>query len=91
LVYDLNEFADGLSKASLSSLYFHIYEARLRPPEGINDFSRWLQDELNEKALARKLADLDPYTQTMDGLRHRILGFVRSRIKEQSELEHART
>lgn len=88
-VYDLREFADALTKASLSSLYFHIYEARLRPPEGINDFSRWLQEELHEKVLAKKLAELDPYTQTMEGLRQRILGFVRKRIKELKELEHA--
>lgn len=84
--WDLKEFFECLSRVSISSLYLHIFEARLRPPLGINDFSFWFDKEIGEKGLAKKVADLDPYTHTLEGLRARILGFVESRLKE---LPHA--
>ncbi|MFA6317590.1 MAG: DUF5752 family protein [Elusimicrobiota bacterium] len=82
--FDLAGFAEGLRGVSISSLYLHVFEARLRPPLGINDFSYWLDHGLGEKALARKVADLDPYTHTLEGLRARILGFVESRMREEA-------
>jgi len=81
---DLAEFADCLRKVSISSLYLHVFEARLRPPLGVNDFSKWLDGQLGEGALARKVANLDPYAQTMEGLRSRILKMVEKRLKEGS-------
>lgn len=82
--YDLAEFADHLKKVSISSLYLHVFEARLRPPLGINDFSLWFEKELGEKALAKQVADLDPYIHTLEGLRSQILGFIETRLTEQS-------
>ncbi len=81
---DLAEFLDGLKKVSISSLYLHIFEARLRPPLGINDFSHWFEAQLGEKALAKKVAGLDPYTQTLEGLRSRIISFIEKRLQEIS-------
>lgn len=83
-VYDLAEFLDGLKKVSISSLYLHVFEARLRPPLGINDFSHWFETELGEKVLAKKVAGLDLYTQTLEGLRSRIIGFIEKRFQESS-------
>ncbi|MBI4396943.1 MAG: hypothetical protein HY548_07610 [Elusimicrobia bacterium] len=71
----LDEFADGLKKVSISSLYLHVFEARLRNPGGENDFSLWL-DQLGLKGLAEAVAALDPYTQTLEGLRRDILRFI---------------
>ncbi|HRY30446.1 MAG TPA: DUF5752 family protein, partial [Elusimicrobiota bacterium] len=79
--YDLAEFADGLRRVSVSSLYLHIFEARLRPPLGLNDFSLWFDSELGEAALAKKVSSLDPYTQTLEGLRARIIGLVEKRLE----------
>jgi hypothetical protein len=79
---DLREFQESLAKVSIFSLYLHIFEARLRPPLGINDFSLWFERELGEVALARALDRLDPYTQTMEGLRRKIAGLVGDRLKE---------
>ncbi len=83
---DLAEFLDCLKKVSISSLYLHIFEARLRPPLGVNDFSHWFATQLGEKALARQVAGLDPYTQTLEGLRSKIIGFIEKRL---AELSHA--
>ncbi|MBI2069365.1 MAG: hypothetical protein HYT79_02080 [Elusimicrobia bacterium] len=80
--WDLGEFVSCLKKVSISSLYLHIFEARLRPPLGINDFSYWLDNQLAEKELAKKIAGFDPYTQTLEGLRVRIIGFMEQRLKE---------
>lgn len=82
---DLREFLDGLNSVSISSLYLHIFEARLRPPLGVNDFSLWFEKELGEKDLAASVDHLDPYTQTMEGLRRRIAGLVEERLKGMAD------
>ncbi len=77
-VNTLDEFADAISKVSLYSLYHHMFEARLRLQKSSNDFSLWLETELGEKSLANAIARLDPYTQTLDSLRKKIIRLVRA-------------
>jgi len=81
-VSDLREFLDALGKVSIFSLYLHVFEARLRLPLGVNDFSLWFERELGEAALARAVERLDPYTRTMEGLRRKIAGLVEDRLRE---------
>ena len=83
--HDLKEFLECLEKVSIGSLYNHVFEARLRPPLGVNDFSHWLSTALGEKKLAAKIEKLDPYTQTMEGLRKKIMSLVNNRLKELSD------
>ncbi len=78
----LEEFLHGLKKVSIHSLYHHMFEARLRLEREQNDFSAWLAHSLGEKALALSIARLDPYTQTMEGLRRRVAGLVAQRLGE---------
>jgi hypothetical protein len=88
--YDLQEFAQAIQKVSSHSLYHHIFEARLRLEKGTNDFSAWFEKELGEKGLARAVARLDPYTQTMESLRQQILKLITLRLKEPNrEVAHA--
>ncbi len=82
LVYDLNEFAQALGKVTIDSIYFHVFEARLRLERINNDFSNWIESSLGDKKLADMLARLDPYTQTLEGLRKTLIQMVRSRIKD---------
>lgn len=77
---DLPEFLDGLGKVSISSLYLHLYEARLRPPYGVNDFSHWFEHELGRTGLAKKVAGLDPTTHTLERLRAKIVAFIEQEI-----------
>lgn len=79
-VWDLKEFAQAISKVSVFSLYHHMFEARLRLERGTNDFSNWLENELNEKSLALSISRLDPYTQTMENLRAQILKLTEARL-----------
>ena len=72
-VRTLEEFMAALGKVTIDSIYFHMFEARLRLEKGTNDFSLWLETSLGETELARKIIRLDPYTYTMEGLRAKIL------------------
>jgi hypothetical protein len=76
VAHNLREFRDALEHISLSSISFHMFDARLRLERGTNDFSTWLDRVLGEKQLARALEVLDPYTHTEDGLRRAIAAQV---------------
>jgi Family of unknown function (DUF5752) len=70
--HDLEEFRDILKTISINSIYFHIFEARLRLERGENDFSRWLAD-MGQNQLAQEISHLDPYTITLEGLRRELV------------------
>jgi hypothetical protein len=79
---NLEEFCSALQKVSLESLYFHVFEARLRLVRGTNDFSLWFRNQLGEEKLAQAIEGLDPYTHTLDSLRGRICAMIQKRLKE---------
>lgn len=72
---DLTDFAAQLRQVSIGSLYYHIFEAKLRLEKGENDFSLWFRD-LGKGELADKVAKLDPYTITLEGLRNALIQTV---------------
>lgn len=78
--YDLKEFAEILRKITIDSIYFHIFEARLRFEKKTNDFSNWIETSLADKDLADEISELDPYTRTLEDLRHTIIRIVEKRI-----------
>jgi small-conductance mechanosensitive channel len=81
LAHDLREFVEALRQVSLNSVSFHIFEARLRLKKGVNDFSIWIEDCLEDKDLADRLSYLDPYNYTLEGLRSTIIRLIEKRIK----------
>ena len=78
---DLKEFLECLKRVSIGCLYNHVFEGRLRPPLGVNDFSNWLKNGLGESDLAKKIERLDPYTHTMEGLRKKIIYLIEKRLE----------
>ena len=84
LASNLDEFVEALKKVSINSLYHHIFEAKIRLSRGVNDFANWFETSLGEADLARAVAKMDPYTQTLEGLRKKIIGLVEKRIQETS-------
>lgn len=84
VAHDLAEFHQILQEITIHSLYFHIFEARLRLEKRTNDFSAWLEDGLGEVGLAREIERLDPYTHTMEGLRQRISAAILQRLEVYS-------
>lgn len=81
LAHDLREFAQVLRKLVQGSLYYHIFEARLRLGRPTNDFSLWLENNLDEGELAAAIARLDPYNYTLEGLRSTLIQLIEKRIK----------
>jgi small-conductance mechanosensitive channel len=83
VAHDLREFIEVLRMTSIDTLYFHIFEARLRLHKGVNDFSIWLNDCLGEKELADKIAVLDPYTYSFEGLRSMIIQLAEKHVEKE--------
>jgi small-conductance mechanosensitive channel len=81
VAHDLREFVEALRKISLGSLYFHVFESRLRLEKKLNDFSIWLKDSLDEIELGEEIGRLDPYTYTLEGLRSALIQLIEKRIK----------
>ena len=79
---NLLEFKESLSKVSLNSIYFHMFESRLRLESDLCDFSIWLRDSLGEDKLAKVFNSLDPYTHTLERLRSKIITLIAKRIEE---------
>ncbi len=77
---DLRSFAEIMKKVTIESIYFHIFEARLRLEKQTNDFSNWIETSLGDKQLADEISSLDPYTRTLDGLRRTIIKKAERRI-----------
>jgi len=81
VAHDLREFVEALRQISLGAIYFHIFESRLRLGMGLNDFTAWLKNNLEENELGEEIGRLDPYTYTLEGLRSSLIQMVEKRIK----------
>jgi hypothetical protein len=75
VAHDLAEFKEILTKVSIHSLYYHIFDAALRLEQGENDFSAWFR-RMGEPGLADQVRRLDPYTHTLEGLRQKLISLV---------------
>jgi hypothetical protein len=73
---NLEEFADGLRKVSIHGIYYHFIDARLRLKLNNNDFSVWLEQELDMGPAADRLNRIDIYTSTLEGVRRNILRII---------------
>ena len=80
---DLREFKECLERVSIHSIYFHVFEARLRQRD--SDFSLWLSSSLQEEKLANDFLQLDPYTQTLDNLRRSLIRLVENRLERMHD------
>ena len=78
--YDLKEFVEILKKITIDSIYFHIFEARLRLEKQTNDFSCWIENSLGDKKLADNISSFDPYTHTLEDLRKTVIRRIEKKI-----------
>ncbi len=77
---NLEEFADGLHKVSIHAIYYHFIDARLRLKLNSNDFSVWLEKELDLPQAAEKVNRIDIYTSTLEDVRRGILKVIESEM-----------
>jgi hypothetical protein len=76
VAHTVGEFAEFVSKVSINSIYFHVFDAKMRLKTGENDFSRWFRDQ-GKTELANESKRLDPYSYTLDGLRRQLVALVK--------------
>jgi hypothetical protein len=82
--HTLRELRDCLEEVTIDSIYFHLFEARLRLSRATNDFSAWLSDRLGEPALAQEFDSLSPYTMTLEDLRSELVRMINRRLKRKA-------
>src|SRR3972149_5829596 len=73
---NLAEFRDGLERVDNNSLYYHLIEAHLRDEKPGNDFSNWVMECMGKEKLAAQIGQIDPYVNTLDQTRQRLLALV---------------
>lgn len=69
---DVKELLGMIRRVSTNSLFFHIFDARIRLKRKDNDFSLWLRKR-GERMLADEISALDPYSMSLEGLRQKLL------------------
>jgi Family of unknown function (DUF5752) len=77
---NLEEFADGLRKVSIHAIYYHFIDARLRLKLNTNDFSGWLEHEMEMAPAADRINRIDIYTSSLESVRRNILKVVEGEI-----------
>ncbi len=77
---NLEEFADGLRKVSIHAIYYHFIDARLRLKLNTNDFSVWLEHEMDMAPAADRINRIDIYTSSLENVRRNILKVVEGEI-----------
>jgi hypothetical protein len=78
--HDLAEFLSIFKKITIDSIYYHIFESKLRIGQRTNDFSAWFEHALENKKLAGLVSRLDPYTRTLEDLRKTIIHIIETTI-----------
>jgi Family of unknown function (DUF5752) len=73
-------FIEGLRQVSVHSIHHHFIEARLRLKRMSNDFSQWLEKELELNETAQAIERIDIYTNTMEGVRQQIVRIVQQAL-----------
>lgn len=77
---NLQEFAEGMEKVSLHSIHYHFIEARLRLKLNSNDFSIWLEREMDMPQVADRMNRIDIYTSTLAGVRRQIVRTIQASL-----------
>jgi hypothetical protein len=84
-VKNLAEFLIAIRYVELESIYYHFYDARIRPPEEVDDFSHWFGDALNKKGLAERTGSIDPFMHSLEAARQHIIELVEDELKNDME------
>ena len=84
---NLRELRDGLASAHPGCIYHHFWGILLRPSshnlEHRNDFAAWVHHGLHDRAMAERLAVVDPLDfDDLEGLRREVIEVIEQRLDE---------
>jgi hypothetical protein len=74
----LTEFREGLERVDSSAVYFHVLAAITRKGKRRNDFVSWIEDGLGLKELAGRIAAINPYATSLEGVRRNLVELCES-------------
>ena len=79
--FDLHSLLEGLRTVSSGAIFHHTHQymlkAQIQTPVYPNDFARWAADGLEDRVLAEKLSDLDPFAFTsIEDVRQELIRIV---------------
>jgi hypothetical protein len=74
----LTEFREGLERVDSSAVYFHVLAALTRKGKRRNDFASWIEDGLGLKELAARVAAINPYATSLEGVRKHLVELCES-------------
>ena len=77
---NLSEFVGALREVNIHSIHYHFIEARLRLKLRSNDFSRWLEEEMEMEKVAARLDHIDIYTATLEDVREQLINIIQRAI-----------
>jgi hypothetical protein len=70
-----------MNRVPHACLQFHFITSRLRLHLRTNDFSYWLAKDLGQKELARRVDQIDVYTNTLDSARTQIIQLIEGELR----------
>ncbi len=84
---DVVDFLEILKQISSASIFHHMHQYFLKthvaPPEYPNDFTCWIADCLEEKILAERLANLNPFEfANIEDVRVELIRIITNYLKE---------
>ncbi len=80
VAYNLADFLSAIEQVGLHSIHYHFIEARLRLKLESNDFSVWLNRELDLAPVAAAIDHIDIYTSTLEGVRQQIVRIIQRAV-----------
>ncbi|MCK4738558.1 MAG: hypothetical protein KAT46_01290 [Deltaproteobacteria bacterium] len=86
---DIVEFVEILKSVSIGSIFYHMHQYFLKPhivaPDYPNDFALWAASALEDKVLAEKFANLNPYEfSKIEDVRAELIRIVDAHLMECS-------
>jgi hypothetical protein len=73
---NLEELKTGIEQISISGLFYHLIDSRIRIGRNTNDFSKWLADELGEKEKAKEIAQLNLFSLNLWDIKNEIISIL---------------
>ncbi|WP_455393160.1 DUF5752 family protein [[Eubacterium] cellulosolvens] len=73
---NLKEFIKGIERISISGLFYHLIDSRIRVGRQTNDFSQWLKNELGEHEKAEEISKLNLFSLNLWDIRNEIISIL---------------
>lgn len=74
--HNLKEFKKGIERLSISGMFYHLIDSRIRVNRHTNDFSLWLSKELSENSKAQAIEQLNLFSLNLWDIKNEIIDIL---------------